>query len=308
MRRILCATVWASLALVAIAGVYGQRQNAPLKSELCIYDLGAKSVKCVLATERHIEAPNWTPDGKFLLVNSGGSLYEVELANPMMRKIDTGSITRLNNDHGVSPDGKLLVISAGQMYTLPRAGGTPMQITSATPSYYHGWSPDGKMLAFCAQREKIFDLYAISVDGGAEVRLTATEAHEDGPDYSPDGKWIYFNSDRGGTMAIWRIPAVHTGVQDAKAERIIGSARSEWFPHPSPDGKWLVYLSFPEGTEGHPANKPVELRIVPVRNGNPVAANPQTLVKLTGGQGTINVNSWAPDSKRFAFVRYEYAQ
>lgn len=289
-------------------------QNRPLRSELCIYDFQSASSRCVLSTGLHIEAPNWTPDGKHLLVNGGGLLYEVDLSAPELRQILTGEVTRLNNDHGISPDGKTLVISAGHMYTLPRAGGTPTQVTSKTPSYYHGWSPDGKMLAYCARRDDNFDIYVIPVSGGEEIRVTADAAHDDGPDYSPDGRWIYFNSNRGGTAdnegrtAIWRVPAGMPHPQDANAELVVGGERADWFPHPSPDGTTLVYLSYPAGTTGHPANKPVELRMIPLDGGELLKQTPRILESFVGGQGTINVNSWAPNSQAFAYVRYEYPQ
>ncbi len=294
------------LPLLLIVGSIAAAQNRPLKSELCIYDLRQRASRCIVSTEQHIEAPNWTPDGKYLLVNGGGRLFEVDLARPALKQIPTGEITRLNNDHGVSPDGKTLVISAGHMYTLPRSGGAPTQITKLTPSYYHGWSPDGKMLAYCAQRNNNFDIYVIPVVGGEEIRVTEGTSHEDGPDYSPDGKWIYFNSNRGGETSIWRVPAGKSEPQDEHAELVVGGPRADWFPHPSPDGRVMVFLSFPEGTEGHPANKPVELRLIRLDAGPPAEAKPQVLESFTGGQGTINVNSWAPDSQAFAYVRYEY--
>lgn len=292
--------------LLLLTGLMTAQRASPTKSELCIYDLRAGASRCILSTSRHIEAPNWTPDGKYLLVNSGGLLFEVALAAPELKQIPTGDVTRLNNDHGVSPDGKVLVISAGHIYSLPRSGGTPRQITARTPSYYHGWSPDGRMLAYCAQRENNFDIYVIPLEGGDEVRVTAAASHDDGPDYSPDGKWIYFNSDRGGETSIWRVPAGEATPQDASAELVVGGDRADWFPHPSPDGKGMVYLSYPEGTKGHPANQPVELRWIRLDANVPDARRPRILESLTGGQGTINVNSWSPDSRAFAYVRYAY--
>lgn len=292
--------------LLLLASMAAAQRMAPTKSELCIYDFRSGASRCILSTSRHVEAPNWTPDGKYLLVNSGGLLYEVSLATPELKPIPTGDVTRVNNDHGISPDGSLLVISAGHMYTLPRAGGAPRQITSRTPSYYHGWSPDGKMLAYCAQRDNNFDIYVIPVEGGEEIRVTAMASHDDGPDYSPDGKWIYFNSNRGGETSIWRVPAGKATPQDQDAELVVGGDRADWFPHPSPDGKGMVYLSYPEGTEGHPANQRVELRWIRLDAGSPVSQKARMLESLTGGQGTINVNSWAPDGHAFAYVRYEY--
>lgn len=296
-------------SILPLSGVILVAQTPrPVKSELCIHDLRGGTSRLVLTTSEHIEAPNWTPDGKYLLVNSGGRLFEIELAEPRLKPVPTGSVTRVNNDHGVSPDGKILVVSASHMYTLPRSGGEPKQITSKTPSYYHGWSPDGRMLAFCAQREGNFDIYVIPVEGGAEIRMTADPAHDDGPDYSHDGRWIYFNSSRGGEMDIWRIPAGKTAPQDEEAELVVGGPRADWFPHPSPDGKGMVYLSYPERTDGHPANRPVELRWIPLDAGDPASQQPRILETFIGGQGSINVNSWAPDGRAFAYVRYQYAE
>lgn len=297
----------AAITLLVLVGPLSA-QNRPIESELCIYSLDTGASRCVLKTAQHIEAPNWTPDGKYLLVNGGGLLYEVDLQSPVLKQIPTGDVTRVNNDHGVSPDGRMLVISAGHMYTLPRAGGKPRQVTTKTPSYYHGWSPDGSMLAYCAQRDGNFDLYVIPVEGGEETRVTAHPGHDDGPDYSPDGRWIYFNSNREGSTSIWRVPAGRGAPQDAHAELVVGGARADWFPHPSPDGKWMVYLSYPEGTEGHPANRPVQLRLIRLDVAQPAGQQPRVLEAFTGGQGTINVNSWSPDSKAFAYVRYRYPE
>jgi Tol biopolymer transport system component len=299
--------VFVHVILIALFSFLAMAQQPrPERSELCIYSLRTNASRCILSTSQHIEAPNWTPDGRFLLVNGGGRLYEVSLAQPDLKPIPTGDVTRLNNDHGISPDGQTLVISAGHMYTLPRSGGAPRQVTQLSPSYYHGWSPDGKLLAYCARRDDNFDIYVIPVEGGQEARLTAHPGHDDGPDYSPDGRWIYFNSDRGGSTSVWRIPAAQQGVQDAHAELVTPGERADWFPHPSPDGKWLVYLSYPERTAGHPANQPVELRLIALDAGAPSAQRPRVLESFTGGQGTINVNSWAPDGMEFAYVRYRY--
>lgn len=293
---------WASLLLCASFLLPQTPAPRPaVRSFVCIWDV-AKGKETILATlERHVEAPNWTPDGRWLLLNSSGRLYKLDArAGGELLEIDTGSIRNLNNDHGISKDGKTLAISAGHIFVLPFSGGQPKQVTSQTPSYYHGWSPDGKTLAYCAKRGDNFDLYAISTEGGEERRLTSHPGYDDGPDYSPDGRWIWFNSDRAGTWDLWRIPATGAGPNDEKAERITSDPREDWFPHPSPNGKHIVFLSFEPGTKGHPANQTVQLKLMPAKGGSP-----QVLKQFFGGQGTINVNSWSPDSRRFAYVRYE---
>ena len=180
-------------------------------------------------------------------------------------------------------------------------------MTQDTPSYFHGWSPDGKMLAFVAQRNNggQYDIYRIPVGGGAEQRLTSNIHQDDGPDYSPDGKWIYINSDRSGKQAIWRFPADGAGPDDVKAENVVSDSLEDWFPHISPDGKKLVYIGYPAGTPTHnPRDVHIELKLVMIDH-NKVAKVQKSLVQGMGGQGSMNVNSWAPDSMRFAYVIYE---
>ena len=276
-----------------------------VKSFVTIYDIASGDRKVVFTGNGFYQAPNWSPDGKYLLLNTPGKLWKVPLATGTIEPVATGDVKGINNDHGISRDGKLIAISAGNIYTLPAAGGEPKQITNQKPSYFHGFSPDGKWMAFCAQRDNNFDIYRISVEGGAEERLTSSPGYDDGSEYSPDGKWIYFNSNRTGSWDIWRMPASGAGPGDAKAEQITSDELEDWFPHLSPDGKWLVLVSFEKGIPNHPANKDVVLRIMPAPGERPGKAQLKEIVKLFGGQGTINVNSWSPDSKKFAYVSYE---
>jgi TolB protein len=273
-----------------------------MRSSLEIIAIASRKFRCLYQTDAHIEAPNWTPDGSALVFNGGGLLYRIPVAGDAVpQKIDTGFAVRCNNDHGLSPDGTQLVISdqtldgQSRIYLLPATGGPPREITPNAPSYWHGWSPDGKTLAYCAKRQGKFGIFTISVDGGAERRLTSTDGLDDGPDYSPDGKWIYFNSDRTGRMQIWRMFPDGTAL-----EQVTNDELNNWFAHPSPDGKWIVLLSYASDVKGHPPDKDVSLRLMPAPGGTVTE-----LVKLFGGQGTINVPSWSPDSRELAYVRYE---
>lgn len=273
-----------------------------MASELAVFDLVSGSVTTVLRTDRLIEAPNWTRDGAALIVNGDGRLYRVALEGPAeLAELNTGFAVTNNNDHGLSPDGRLLVISdhtemgKSCIYTLPLEGGAPRKVTENVPSYWHGWSPDGATLAFCGERHGAYDIYTIAASGGAETCLTGGLGHNDGPDYSPDGQWIWFNSTRGGTMQLWRMRPDGSGLQ-----QMTDDDRVNWFPHPSPDGRHIVYLAYAAGTEGHPRGRDVELRLMPAEGGRP-----RVLLSLFGGQGTINVPSWSPDSQRFAFMRYQ---
>jgi Tol biopolymer transport system component len=271
-----------------------------MKSEIAIFELASETVATVLKTADLVEAPNWTPDGAALVVKRNGRLYRVDLADPDFIEIDTGFARNVNNDHGISPDGATLAISdstesgSSEIYTLPFAGGTPTRVTEQAPAYWHGWSPDGRTLAYVAKRGDTFQVYTCPVGGGAEFQVTRGFDHCDGPDYTPDGKWIWFNGETSGAVDLWRVRPDGSDIQ-----KMTDDQRVNWFPHPSPDGQHVLYLAYEPGVTGHPRDKHVELRLLPAAGGEP-----RVLLGLFGGQGTINVPCWAPDGQRFAFVRY----
>jgi TolB protein len=312
LLKIVSEAILAFALLASPLAIHAQQQRVT-KSKISVYSLKDHSTKVVYSADRLIEAPNWSPDGKYMLVNTGGDLYKlpVDSGAPELQKIDLGSIHKCNNDKGISPDGKTIAFSSSaqakgsQVYTVSANGGTPTRLVPETPSYFHGFSPDGKWLAVVARRDNNFDLWRIPSQGGRQERLTVNAGYDDGPDYSPDGKWIYFNSDRSGSWDIWRIPADGGGPNDSRAQQVTNDDQEDWFPHCSPDGKWLVFLTFPKGTSGHDDRLTVELRMIPLPGKELKPVKPQTLTRFLGGQGTINVNSWAPDSTKFAFVVYE---
>ena len=300
MKQMLCA-----MACSLVIGTVSAQQK--VTSILEILDVQSGNRTVVKEFPYLIEAPNWTVDGAWLIYNSGGKLYRLSPQNPGEPEvIPTGFATRCNNDHVLSADGKGIAISHGtredgrsRIYTLPIEGGTPRLITPLGPSYLHGWSPDGKQLAYCAERNGNYDVYVIPAEGGEEVLLTTAEGLDDGPEYSPCGNYIWFNSVRSGLMQVWRMKADGS----EQTQFTFDDTRNAWFPHISPDGKQVVYIAYYKGDlkpSEHLANKNVELRIMPAGGGET-----RMLAKLFGGQGTINVNSWSPDSKKIAFVSYK---
>ncbi|MEO8474047.1 MAG: hypothetical protein ABI477_17730 [Chryseolinea sp.] len=281
------------------------RQGFVLGSRLEIMNVFEGKRKIVYEEKGRFEAPNWTPDGKSFIINKEGSLWKLPMTGGALEKINTGDLARNNNDHGISPDGKWIALSnhrdglaggGSTVYIVPFGGGTPRMLTEKTPSYWHGWSPNGKDIAYTAQRDgKNYDIYKMPVAGGTEVKLTNSKGTlADGPEYSPDGKYIYFNSNQSGTMQIWRMKPDGSG-----QEQLTYDENNNWFPHISPDGKWMVYISFPSTipVDDHPAYKRVTLNLMPVSGGAS-----RVIAYLYGGQGTINVPSWSPDSKSIAFV------
>lgn len=313
--------VHVAVALVAAvcstgALVSGVQSPAPTvaASHVMVFDLATRTSRRVYTGDGVWEAPNWSRDGRMLLVNSGGRLFTLPAdgsAGPAPLALDASY--RCNNDHDWSADGKRLAFSAStpsspqsQVFVADADGGNPRLVVSAPLSYFHGWSPDGKYLAFVGRRDgKQFDLYRIALDGGTEERLTTHPAHDDGTDYSRDGAWIYFNSERAGGNDIWRMPAEGAGPNDERAQRVTSDEWEDWFPHPSPDGRWLIFVSFPAGTKGHNDRMlQVQVRRLPLPGRELTRASPEMLATFTGGQGTMNVNSWSPDGRYFAYVTF----
>lgn len=271
-------------------------------SNLEILDVDSGNRRILYRSPESLQAPNWTANGKALIYNSNGRLYHFDLATKMPAVIDTDFAARNNNDHVLSADGKMIGISHHSkedgnksiVYILPAQGGKPKRVTAKGPSYLHGWSPDSKFLIYTGERNGEFDIYKIPAEGGEEIRLTTAKELDDGSEFTPGGEYIYFNSDRTGTMQVWRMKPDGSG-----QEQITSDEYNNWFPHISPDGKWIMILSFSKEVKSsdHPFYKQVYLRLMPAGGGKP-----RVIAYVYGGQGTINVNSWSPDSKRVAFV------
>ena len=272
-------------------------------SELCIHDLETGKARVVLAHEGLLEAPNWHPEG-FLLVNGEGRLFRVALEAPALVEVSTGRIGGLNNDHGLSPDGRTLAISGKTetgkscVYVLPVGGGEPVRVTPEVPSWWHGWSPDGGRIAYASMRgDGPVAIRTCALDGSDERLVTDAFDHADGPDYDPEGL-IWFNGEREGSVDVWIVRP-----DGSDLVPMTDGPSVDWFPHPSPDGAHVLFLAYPAGTLAHPAMLEVELRLMP-RIGGPSRVVERIAGAHRGGQGTINVPCWAPDSSAFAFMRY----
>jgi len=300
------ARVWNVRIDKPVSNTYDPNKQGWLGCRLEILTVADGNRKIIHESKGRFEAPNWMPDGKRLLYNENGSLYKISVDGGEPEKLNTGTVDHNNNDHGISFDGKMLAISSHRtglsgggstVYVLPLEGGEPKLVTEKTPSYWHGWAPSGKEVAFVAMRDsKVYNLYKIPINGGTEIPLTTNSTgHVDGPEYSPDGKYIYYNANATGTMQIWRMKPDGTG-----KEQLTFDEYHNWFPHISPDGKWMVIISFPIDIDPdmHPSYKRVMLRLMPLMSGG----GPRVIAYLYGGQGTINAPSWSPDGKQLAFV------
>lgn len=299
------ARVWNVRIDQPVPDTYNPEREGWIGCRMEILDVFSGMRKVIHESDGRFEAPNWMPDGKQLLFNENGSLYLIPVDGGNTVKVNTGFADRLNNDHGISFDGKKLAIShhreglpggGSTVYVLPLTGGEPKRITEETPSYFHGWTGDDKYVLYVAQRgTPVYNVYKAPVSGGNEIQLTFFDkGHVDGPEGSPDNKYIYYNGSQSGTMQLWRMKT-----DGSAREQLTFDEYNDWFPHVSPDGKWILFISFPPyiDPDSHPSYKRVMLRLMPASGGAP-----RVVAYLYGGQGTINVPSWSPDSKKVAFV------
>jgi len=300
-----------SLSVPKLSTISDTGYPAKVEATLEVMEVGdVQSRRVVRHFPGKIEAPNWTPDGASLIYNADGKIWRIAVEGGAPIQVDTGRKLKNNNDHGISPDGKQLVISDqsepddfSRIYTLPLAGSDQPLLRVGhldARSYWHGWSPDGKTLAYVYVHATngTYDIRGRDLATGKDRVLVAGPGTNDGPEWSPDGKSLWYNSTRSGAMQIWRATADGSDpVQVTKDPNF-----RDWFPHISPDGKWVAFISFglDIAVGDHPPNRDVVLRIMPADGSAP----PRVLTRLFGGQGTINVPSWSPDSKQIAFVSY----
>lgn len=262
------------------------------------------------STELLLEAPNWA-EGDTLVLNGDGLLWELPVSGGTPELLPSPGLPAVNNDHVLSPDATTIYASANDwhIWSLPRHGGAPRRITSdrGRMHFLHGVSPDGTTLAYVALSPTGTDAWAAdlrltAVDGTDDRHLPTSPRPDDGPEYSPDGAWIYFSTEMfthaPGHAQIARMRPDGSGI-----EQLARTDRVDWFPHLSPTGTHATYLSYPPGTLGHPADLPVEICLVE----EGAWGDPSHRIALFGGQGSMNVNSWSPDGTRFAYVDYPLA-
>lgn len=300
-------TAYLLLITFTICTVALAQSNMQIESQLVILNIKTGEENIILHEKRHFEAPNWSRDGRYLIINSNGLLEKISLKGEVFGTIDTKFATNCNNDHGISFDGKWIIISnnnpsiqapggSSQIYILPIDGGEPRLITKNYPSYWHGISPNNEWIVYCALRNNEWDVYKANIITGEETRLTHADGLDDGPEYSYDGEWIYFNSHRTGRMHIYRMRP-----NGSDQTQMTFDNYDNWFPHPSPNNKSVVYISYIENQNGdHPFGKDVLIRQLDVETGKTKSLTPV----FYGGQGTLNVHSWSPDGEHIAYVKY----
>ncbi len=322
----LLAGLWMALPLLSqnASQAAGSAPAPKYRSHFVVYDVDKKNTSTTFIIDGEWHAPNWTPDGKCIVSDMGGDLYRIPVSGAHAgtpEKINVGDKINATNDHALSWDGRQIAIT-GITPPMPAKIRNPgdihnslfvMNIDGSNAhevhlGWLHGWSPDGKHLVYTQYHGDNFDIYRINVDGSGELLMTTNKALDDGPEYSANGQWIYFCSNRSGKFDGWRMPAGGAGLDEKLAEKITyGSDTQDWFPHISPDGKWLYTISYPMDHPDHTyIGEGMKIKLLRLENGvGAKGAELATVRTFFGGQGSGNTGGWAPDSKKFVWTEYE---
>ncbi|MCU1551856.1 MAG: biopolymer transporter Tol [Glaciihabitans sp.] len=284
--------------------------QAGQSAELYVINVDSGALTLVhSSTDVLFEAPNWTSDGEWLILNANGRLWRVSPAGGPFVEIPMPGVPPINNDHVVSPDASTVYVSSedGHLYAVPLGEGDVRRVSNDHEGftyYLHGVSPDGLVLAYIGMQRHpdgsvTTNVFTIPSAGGPDTQLTDDKFPDDGSEFSPDGQWIYFNSERASDVA-GHAQLHRMSRSGDDLEQLTFDERVNWFPHISPTGDRIAYISFPTGTLGHPADVDVIIRLL--KDGEIT-----DLASVFGGQGTMNVPSWDPTGSHLAFVAYPLA-
>jgi Tol biopolymer transport system component len=242
--------------------------------------------------------PRWSPDsGKIVFQNVERTQFNARVVDVASRRLVwiTQDVV-LNVLPSWSPNGRFVYFSSYRggginAWRMPvDAGGTPNgplgQVTSgAGQDLESAPAPDGRRMAFTTMSQNA-DLWRLPVSSdtghatGEPEKVVASSREDSRGSWSPDGRFIAFNSDRAGTMNIW----VHD-LETKASRRLTEGAGGDYQPSWSPDGRRLVFFSSREGRPG--------LYLVDVEGG--------AMTSLSSGDA-IDVNPFfSPDGRHIAF-------
>jgi TolB protein len=153
------------------------------------------------------------------------------------------------------------------------------------------WGTDGGSILFDIAHKT----QQVAAAGGKAETAEAELPESFGQEHSPDGRFIYMNSNRTGTMQLWRTAADGSG-----PEQLTHDDANNAYPHLSADGKQLVFLTYVTKYILLPDETDVTVRVLSLTDNKL-----KVLAKISGGPNTLGAQPWSPDSKRLTFVSYQ---
>jgi Tol biopolymer transport system component/DNA-binding SARP family transcriptional activator len=262
-----------------------------------------------LATMDQPHSFAWSPDGSRLAFVAGNAAFVY--APDAIGNIAPSSIwivsssggrpeqvtdaASLNTCPAWMPDGRSLLFISNRdgsrdiyRVTLDRSGrsaGAPARLTTGLNLHGLDLSRDGRVLVY-ADFSDYANIWSLPIPAGAPVSSAAatplTTGHQsiEGLALSPDGRWLAFDSDRGGHQAIYRVP-----LSGGDPQLLSADSADDFMPAWSPDGRELAYYGFRNGRR--------RLFVMPVDGGSPGA--------VARDSGNQRYPGWSPDGRRLVF-------
>ena len=244
-------------------------QGPPTRMQIFVQQVGeGRRIALTSDSTENFRSPRWSPDGArvaflgndgiFVVPALGGSPRRVVQIDSTVFGLGSGSFTPLTG-LAWSPDGQRLAYTASygdqQLYLVPLSGGAPSRLTAPAEPHSPAWSPDGTKLAV-ASGNPLFSfgtgyfgnvgassIWVLPVAGGPPIRITGDESLNMSPQWSSDGRALFWVSDRGGSRDIYRV-TLDRGGKAAGAPQRLTTGLDVHGIGLAADGTHLAYSSF----------------------------------------------------------------
>jgi Tol biopolymer transport system component len=220
---------------------------------------GDRSIPLTVGSPEDDSRPAFSPDGERIAFRSerdGGGLFVMGATGESVRRVCRGGF-----DPAWSPDGKHLVYSTepvndpysregrSELWSVEIASGSAARLF-AGDAVQPALSRDGKRIAYWANTGGQRDIWTLAKGGGEPLAVTRDAATDWSPEWSPDGRWLYFSSDRGGSVNLWRIAIdSETGRTHGEPQPVTNGVRGLGYARFSGDGSRLVLMAYERSYE-----------------------------------------------------------
>ena len=255
-------------ALSPDGGLVAYAAGPPTRMQVFVRQVaGGRTIALTSDSSQGYRWPRWSPDGSQIAYQGNAGIAVVPALGGQPRLVvrlgaqaaesTTSAFSRLAG-FAWSPDGRRIAYSTGigrDVTVAPIGGGAPTHLTGVRDVHSLSWSPDGTKLAAVSDNpvfvfggayfgnETASSIWVLPVNGGSPIRLTADEHLNVSPQWAPDGRHLFWVSDRGGSRDVYRIRVDAAGAPAGRPDRLTTGADAHTISL-SADGRRLAYARF----------------------------------------------------------------